>query len=175
VPTAKKSDDGIVSLRLLSPRRVVTLRDTLHVFRLLKKKIRLDSWKLTVVVVSSAAMRGMNRRFHGRDRSTDVLCFDLGPLPQDGRRCADIVVCADCARRRARQLGVSVKEELVRYIVHGVLHLTGYDDTAPAARRRLWRRQEELVAYLMEKFLDRHIPHKKTKGERRTPNRIRNS
>ena len=42
-----------------------------------------------------------------------------------------------------------VKEELVRYIVHGVLHLSGYDDATPRARLRMGRRQEELVRFVM--------------------------
>ena len=149
MPSAKRSEDVDISVRFLSPQKVLTRRDILQILRYLKSKCRLRSLRLTCVVAPDRAMRRLNRRFHGRDRSTDVLAFDLGPAAQDGIRCADIVVGVESARRVSRRLGVPVKEELVRYIVHGVLHLSGYDDATPRARLRMGRRQEELVRFVM--------------------------
>ncbi len=143
--------DVDISARFLSPQKVLTRRDILQIFRLLKSKCRLRSVRLTCVVASDREMRRLNRRFHGRDRSTDVLAFDLGPATEDGRRCADVVVNAERARRVARRLGVPVREEMVRYIVHGVLHLTGYDDATPRGRRRMEQRQEALVRLVMRR------------------------
>jgi rRNA maturation RNase YbeY len=49
------------------------------------------------------------------------------------------------ARREARTRGIDPAEELLRYAVHGLLHLFGHDDRTPAARRRMWARQETLI------------------------------
>jgi len=152
VTTAKRSEGAALGVRFLCPPKTLTRRDTLYVLRLLQSKCRLRRWRLTCVVASDAVLRRLNRRFHGRDRSTDVLAFDLGPSAPDVRPCADIVVNAERARRVARRLGLSAREELVRYIVHGVLHLTGLDDAHPRARRRMERRQEALVAVVMRRW-----------------------
>jgi len=161
VPTTKRSEDARIHVRFLSAPKVLTRRDIHKIFCLLKTKCPVRSLRPTFVFVSERRMRRLNRRFRGRDRSTDVLAFDLGrppaesgrgPAAGDHRRCVDIVVCADTARRAARRLGVPVKEELVRYIVHGVLHLTGYDDATSGSRRRMERRQEALVRFVMRRM-----------------------
>jgi len=152
VPTAKRSDEDEVGVRFLSPQKVLTRRDILQILRFLKSACRLRFFRLTCVVAPERAMRRLNRVFHGRDRATDVLAFDMGRCRARGPRVADIVVGVDRARRAARRLGVPVKEELVRYIVHGVLHLTGHDDVSRRKRRRMERRQEALVRSVMRRL-----------------------
>ena len=95
----------------------------------------------SVAFVTDAAMRRLNRRFLGHDYPTDVLAFPLG----DGGLFGEVVVSAPYAAREARRRGIPVEEELLRYVVHGCLHLMGYDDHAPADRRRMWARQEKLL------------------------------
>ncbi len=154
MPTVKRSEDADFTVRFLSAPKILTRRDVLKILHLLKTKCRMRSWGATLVVASDRRMRRLNRRFHGRDRTTDVLAFDLGRAHRDGRRVADIVVCADAARRAARRLGVPLREEMVRYIVHGVLHLSGYDDASQMSRRRMERRQEALVRFVMRRMSD---------------------
>ncbi|MGE5279224.1 MAG: rRNA maturation RNase YbeY [Deltaproteobacteria bacterium] len=153
MPSAKKNDGGRFCVRFLSPQRLLTRRAIIRLLRLLDQEGRCPSGPVTVVVAGTARMRGLNRRFHARDTATDVLAFDLGaPAPQGGRR-ADIVVNASRARAQARLRGIPAAEELARYVIHGVLHLCGHDDRAPAARNRMWRRQEELLALAVRKRL----------------------
>lgn len=103
--------------------------------------------EVSVTFLSGPAMRGLNRRTFGHDRSTDVIAF---ALPHPGRIVGDIYVCPPVARRQARAAGVGVREELLRLIVHGVLHVLGHDH--PAGRDRtdsaMWRRQERYVRLL---------------------------
>jgi probable rRNA maturation factor len=93
---------------------------------------------LSLAFVSDAVIRRLNRDFLGHDFATDVLAFPLG----DGGVFGEVVVSGETARREARARGIPGEEELLRYVAHGILHLLGYDDHAPAERARMWRRQE---------------------------------
>jgi probable rRNA maturation factor len=57
----------------------------------------------------------------------------------------EIFISTDTARRHARKFGTTVLDEIKLYLVHGLLHLHGYDDKTPAAARRMTRAQEQIV------------------------------
>jgi rRNA maturation RNase YbeY len=93
-------------------------------------------------------MRELHRRFRGASGPTDVLAFALrGPADVV---VGDVYVCPWVAAREARARGVPLREELVRDIVHGVLHVLGYDHPEGPTRERsaMWRRQERYVKAL---------------------------
>jgi probable rRNA maturation factor len=92
---------------------------------------------LSIAFVTDAAIRRINREFLGHDYATDVLSF-----PLDSDLLGELVISAPYARAEARRRGIPEREELLRYVVHGILHLRGYDDRAPRDRRRMWARQE---------------------------------
>lgn len=98
---------------------------------------------VSVAVVGEARMRRLNRELLGHDYVTDVLSFDHGASPEG--RMIEIVICAPFARRQAAKHGVPEKQELARYVIHGALHCAGFDDGTPARRKRMWRRQEEIM------------------------------
>ena len=99
---------------------------------------------LSIAFVTNAAIRRINRRFLGHDWATDVLSFPMG-----GALLGELVISAEYARAEARGRGIPVEEELLRCVVHGILHLRGYDDRRVADRKRMWARQErELRAIL---------------------------
>jgi len=93
-------------------------------------------------------MRSLNRRSLGADSVTDVIAFGLS---HRGRRVADIYVCPTRARSAARAARVPEREELVRVLVHGLLHCLGYDHPGGPTRTasRMWRRQERYVERLV--------------------------
>ena len=93
-------------------------------------------------------MRSLNRRALGADRVTDVIAFHLD---HQGRRLADIYLCPARARTTARVLRVAEREELVRVLVHGLLHAIGYDHPNGRGRTasRMWGRQERYVRRLV--------------------------
>lgn len=103
----------------------------------------------TVTFLSPGKMRALNRRTFDLDRSTDVIAFGL---PHAGTLVADIYVCPAAARRAARALGIPVRQELVRLVTHGVLHVLGYDHEEGDARMtsEMWRRQERYVRAALE-------------------------
>ena len=85
---------------------------------------------VTVVFVSDRAMRGINRTWRGKRGTTDVLSF---PAKQDefeklgGLNLGDIVISVEQAARQAREHGLEFDEEVSQLILHGLLHLCGYD------------------------------------------------
>jgi len=81
--------------------------------------------RVTVLITSNSKIRRLNSRFRGKDSPTDVLSFPAGPLANDFS--GDIAVSLDIAARNARELGHSVAEEIRILILHGILHLAGYD------------------------------------------------
>ena len=94
---------------------------------------------VSVVFVGPKKMRQINKKFLGHDYVTDVITFDDGPF------CAEIVICPQVALRQAKDYGVSVKREILLYLVHGLLHLAGYDDAKPEDFESMQARQEDLL------------------------------
>ncbi|MBI4483143.1 MAG: rRNA maturation RNase YbeY [Acidobacteria bacterium] len=87
---------------------------------------------MTIRVVSDAEIRSYNRKFLGKDRPTDVLSFPVRrePFEEDERYLGDIVIAAPTATRNASRYGISLQEEVRNLIVHGTLHLLGFDHEA---------------------------------------------
>lgn len=100
---------------------------------------------VSVVFVDSRTIRRINRRFLAHDHVTDVIAFPLEARPLlEG----EIYVNLDRARQQARERQLSVGNEVTRLVVHGVLHLAGFDDTRPRAAARMHVRQESYVRRL---------------------------
>src|SRR6266700_6665682 len=97
---------------------------------------------VTLMVTDNRELRALNLRFKGADRATDVLSF---PAPVFVRGFAgDIAISVEIAAKNARLLGHSISDEVRLLILHGVLHLAGYDhdsDNGEMARRELLMRQ----------------------------------
>jgi len=98
-----------------------------------------------VTVVDDGAIRRLNARYLRRRTTTDVLAFDL-ETPGPSRLMGEVIVCADTARRQARRVGVSVALELDLLVVHGLLHLAGWDDHEPREARLMHEREREILA-----------------------------
>ncbi len=102
---------------------------------------------VTVTFMSSARMRALNRRTFGRDYATDVIAFSL---PHADRLIGDVYVCPSHARRAARRFDVTPREELLRLVVHGTLHVLGHNhpDDGTRTRSPMWELQERYVRAL---------------------------
>lgn len=89
---------------------------------------------LSLAVVDDAKIHEVNRQFLAHDYPTDVITFELGEDPETGGRSAEIVVSAETAKRIAGESGTDFASELILYVVHGCLHLVGFDDHSPDDR-----------------------------------------
>ena len=119
-------------------------RDLLGLARYAAAKARADV-ELSFAVLGDADMQEVNRRSLGHDHPTDVLSFPFAEAPA---LVGEVLVSADTARREAAARGHPAYHELLLYAVHGVLHLLGYDDHDPAARRRMRRAERAALAAL---------------------------
>lgn len=104
---------------------------------------------ISVTFLGAAAMRRFNEKHKNHDAATDVLSFAL-PMP-DGRLAGDIYVCRAVALKHAKEAGIGLREELVRLVVHGVLHVLGFDHPEGRGRQAsaMWSRQEQYVRKLL--------------------------
>ena len=105
-----------------------------------------------LLVTSDDNIRKLNLQYRGQDSPTDVLAFSAGEgsdgfvsPPSLPHHLGDIVVSYPRAVAQAAEYGHSMEEELSRLVVHGVLHLLGYDDQTQKDRDAMWRRQESAL------------------------------
>jgi probable rRNA maturation factor len=103
---------------------------------------------VSVTFLGRDAMRRLNATHKGRDLPTDVLAFAM--TDGLGRTVGDVYVCPWVAAREARARGVPLREELIRLVIHGTLHVLGrtHPEGADRTRSAMWRRQERYVGAL---------------------------
>ncbi len=114
--------------------------------RLLAEEMGLARHDLTIHLVSTKAMVHANLLHLGHEGPTDVITFDYAD--DHTTLHGELLICPAVARMQARKFGTTWMLEVVRYAVHGVLHLRGYDDLKPADRRRMKREEDRLMRVL---------------------------
>jgi len=106
---------------------------------------------LSLLFVRDTAMRSWHWKLMRLRSTTDVLSIsqymerERRVFPNPLLSIGDIIICTDEARRQAKAEHCSLREELGRYVVHGILHCIGYNDTKPKERKKMWDLQEQLV------------------------------
>lgn len=112
--------------------------------------------ELAIVIADDASLQELNARFRGIDRPTDVLSFpndSRGPFATGGSPefppyLGDVVISLPTAQQQAVAAGCTLTQELQLLIVHGVLHLLGYDHATPVEKDRMWQVQHEILTLL---------------------------
>jgi probable rRNA maturation factor len=117
---------------------------------LLSRQLLLDSQTFTIVLVSDRAIRRLNRDFRNQDKPTDVLSFPTGledPPHLDKPGIGDMIISVETARRQAFARHHSLERELCVLVIHGLLHLLGYDHEVDRGemRRKELKLQRELL------------------------------
>jgi probable rRNA maturation factor len=102
---------------------------------------------LSIALVDGGTIRAINRSHLGHDWPTDVISFPLSE-PNDPVLAGELVVSAEMAATTAAEIGVDPRDELALYVVHGLLHLCGYDDLSEEDAARMRRREGEVLAAL---------------------------
>jgi probable rRNA maturation factor len=102
-----------------------------------------------LLITDDNSIRRLNLEYRGEDSTTDVLAFDMTDgsdgfvsPPSAPPHLGEVVVSYPRALAQAAEYGHSEEEELHRLVIHGVLHLLGYDDRSRSDREAMWRRQE---------------------------------
>jgi probable rRNA maturation factor len=100
---------------------------------------------ISIALVDNATIHGINQAHLGHDWPTDVITFPLSD-PDEPVLAGELVVSTEMACSSAREFGVEPALELSLYVVHGLLHLCGFDDHDDSARRTMRRREDELLS-----------------------------
>ncbi len=147
--------------------------NTIQAKKIIQKIIKAEGWQadqLSYNFVSRQYIQQLNKKFLGRAYATDVLAFGLKDSGQRtvnrGQRqkhplntvhrspftnktiSGDIVISVDAAMAQSKEYGTSTAYELVLYMVHGLLHLLGYDDHAPKDIQKMRRKEDQIMKYL---------------------------
>lgn len=104
--------------------------------------------ELSVLLVDDDEIRELNKRYRGDDHPTDVLAFsqrDGRYLEVNPNLLGDIVVSVETALVQSKKFKQTLEKELSLYLIHGLLHLLGYDDTEPVTSARMFKREEEIL------------------------------
>lgn len=107
--------------------------------------------ELSIALVGDDEMRSLNAAYRGRDEPTDVLSFELNerPDPNAPPLLGDVVISVDTAARQAARRGVPLADEARALLVHGVLHLLGYDhERSRSEARRMFALQRKVLREL---------------------------
>ena len=106
--------------------------------KVLESLVTSCQWAIGISFLSDRQIQLLNKRYLKLDRPTDVLSFNYL------EHSADIAISLDTAKRNAKIYSTSYKDELLLYIIHGFLHIFGYDDVKREAKTRMFRKQEEI-------------------------------
>ena len=120
-------------------------------------ELKITEAELGIHLVGAKEMARVNLRFLQHEGSTDVITFDHKNSEFQNSNFklkiqGELFICVDMAVKQAKEFQSSWQSEVVRYVVHGVLHLLGYDDLQPALRRRMKREENRLVRRLAKRF-----------------------
>lgn len=94
--------------------------------------------ELSIALVGDKEMRPLNRRYREKNQTTDVLSFFIEEQPQPGAALlGDVVISVEQARRQAQERNKTLKSEMVTLLIHGILHLLGYDHERSARQAKI--------------------------------------
>lgn len=123
---------------------------------LMHEEFGLQEYELCFHLVGEKEMAKVNWQYLQHEGSTDVITFDLAE-PGSTALTGEIFISVPDAVKQAGEFGTTWQEELVRYIIHALLHLRGYDDLKPAARRVMKREENRLVKKVAALFPLRNL------------------
>jgi probable rRNA maturation factor len=105
-----------------------------------------DQGELSIALIGDAEMRKLNARFRNKNYPTDVLSFPVGDvLPGAERLLGDVIISVDKAQQQAKERGRPLAEEMITLLIHGILHLLGYDHERSAKDAVIMARLEKKI------------------------------
>jgi len=120
--------------------------------KLIEDELDVREYEIGVLLVARPEMAKINQTYLHHKGSTDVITFDYGDSKLPNWLAGDIFICIQEAVNQARTFGTTWQAEAVRYLVHGVLHLCGYDDQGPRQRKRMKQEEDRIVTKFSRQF-----------------------
>jgi probable rRNA maturation factor len=111
------------------------------------KVLRVPSCELSLSVVSDVSIRGVNKKWRGKDKATDVLSFPVAAIAGVAHATlGDVVISIDTAKRMAKKMNTTMEHELDLYLAHGILHLLGYDHQTKRDSKKMAQKERLLLS-----------------------------
>ena len=121
----------------------------------LLRAVKQSRAELSIALVGDREMRPLNAKYRKKRKTTDVLSFFIDDQPPAGVPIlGDVVISVEQARRQAQERGKTLKSEMVTLLIHGILHLLGYDhEKSPRQARIMFAYEQKLYAHLCDRGL----------------------
>ncbi len=118
-------------------------------FAIGKNKSKFET--INIIIVSPKEILKINKEFLGHNYVTDVITFE-NPSPVNNKIYADIFVCFEQTKKQAKELGKTFRNEFLTVIIHGILHLIGYDDNTLKKRDEMNAIAENIASKFLSKI-----------------------
>ena len=138
--------------------RAAVLNDSVIRLTLAREGIVPDACEVSFSYINNEEIRALNQKYRGKDEETDVLSFPMYEGIEEIRAAllkttapvllGDVVICREVAARQAEEYGHSAEREEVYLLIHGILHLLGYDHMDSAEKRVMREKEEALIKEL---------------------------
>jgi probable rRNA maturation factor len=146
-----------LSVRNLQRRYPVDSREARKATGLLMDELlKIEAYDLSILFVNETRMAQLNTTHLHHEGATDIITFDYCT---SARFHGELIICPAVAGKHAQKYRANLGRELARYIIHGVLHLRGFDDQTPAARRKMKREENRLLQKLARRFPVNSLAH----------------
>ncbi len=110
-------------------------------FKKIAKKVLMKEQKgdlnLSIALVGQKVIKGLNKRYRKKNRPTDVLSYMYS------KNASEIVICPQVVKQNAKKFGTTFKKELARVLIHGILHLAGYNHEKKKTETKKMKEKEE--------------------------------
>lgn len=137
-----------VAVRNRQRRRAVPVATIRALAAFVANQLHLPHTDLSIVLISDPVMACLNQQYHNVSGTTDILTFDYGDA-------AELIISVDRAVAHARRFRTSPHAELARYVIHGLLHLAGWDDNTAVARRRMRAAERRWLARALPNIIEK--------------------
>lgn len=112
----------------------------------------LSDYKVSFVFVDNASITKLNRKYFKRNTDTDVIAFSLYDENDPYNFLGEVVISIEKAMENKKVFDVSCNEEIVLYIIHGLLHLVGYKDTNAIDKKNMKEKEKEVMFFLKKRY-----------------------
>ncbi len=124
---------------------------------LLQSELKVRDYELGIQLVGLRKIANLNESFLAHEGPTDIITFDHSADIDESVLAGELFISPDVAARQAEEFQSTWQSELARYVIHGILHLMGYDDASSEERRRMKRRENQLLKRVSTDFMLAHL------------------
>jgi probable rRNA maturation factor len=134
-----------ISIKNLQTKVSIRIPRIKQVARRTLRHLNIPEATLSVIFVATSRMKSLNTKYLKHAYVTDILTFNYSPEGQRKRILAEIIIAPSVAVANARAFATTLHKEIELYVIHGILHLAGYDDHSPGDIARMRKKEQEIT------------------------------